>query len=52
MEVTIKPNIFIEDKKRPVIKKSWDVFDMFPIFIVTFASRRVTLIATYSKAQK
>lgn len=27
-------------------------FDMFPIFISTFASRRVTLIATHSKAQK
>ena len=27
-------------------------FDMFPIFIATFASRRVTLIATHGKAQK
>ena len=27
-------------------------FDMFSIFIVTFASRRVTLIAIHSKAQK
>lgn len=27
-------------------------FDIFPIFIATFASRRVTLIATHSKSQK
>lgn len=27
-------------------------FDIFPIFIATFASIRVTLIATHSKAQK
>ena len=27
-------------------------FDVFLIFIATFASRRVTLIATHSKAQK
>ncbi len=27
-------------------------FDMFPIFIATFALRRVTLIATHSKSQK
>ncbi len=27
-------------------------FDVLPIFIVTFASRRVTLIAIHSKAQK
>ncbi len=33
-------------------RKSWDIFDMFPILIVAFASRRVALIATYSKAQK
>lgn len=26
--------------------------DAFPIFIATFASRRVTLIATHGKAQK
>lgn len=28
------------------------MFDMFPIFIATFTSRRVTLIAIHSKAQK
>ena len=27
-------------------------FYIFPIFIATFASRRVTLIATHSKSQK
>lgn len=27
-------------------------FDLFPIFIAIFASRRVTLIATHSKSQK
>lgn len=27
-------------------------FDIFPIFIATFASRRVILIATHSKSQK
>ena len=27
-------------------------FDIFPIFIATFALRRVTLIATHSKSQK
>lgn len=27
-------------------------FDVFPIFIATFASRRVTMIATRSNAQK
>ena len=28
------------------------MFDIFPIFIATFTSRRVTLIAIHSKAQK
>ena len=27
-------------------------FDIFPIFITTFASRRATLIATHRKSQK
>lgn len=34
------------------LQKIMGRFYIFPIFIATFASRRVTLIATHSKSQK
>lgn len=51
IEVTVKSDYSAKIKKRPAIK-IMGRFDIFPIFIATFASRRVTLIATHSKSQK
>lgn len=43
--------LFALDKKTYIIKITRR-FEVFPIFIVTFASRRETLTATHSNAQK
>lgn len=51
LNIPTETNLFSEYKKRLVVK-IMGRFDMFPIFIVTFVSKRVTLIATHSKAQK